>query len=139
MNISSVANSYLKKNITISEIEENEINKYNNIMIPENINPTDLINHLYNKISSDKIHYNNLIRGQSYSFAVDVKNEDKVFNDKKWSYIEYNNTSKGNNYKNHDYYYLYNKEYCIVKFIIDSSTNDISELEKEFMNNISFE
>ena len=75
MNISSVANSYLKKNISISEIEDNEINKYNNIMIPENINPTDLINHLYNKISSDKIHYNNLIRGQSYSFAVDVKNE----------------------------------------------------------------
>lgn len=71
--------------------------------------------------------------------TTDVKNEDKVFNDKKWSYIEYNNTSKGNNYKNHYYYYLYNKEYCIVKFIIDSSTNDISELEKEFMNNISFE
>ncbi len=70
--------------------------------------------------------------------TTNVKSENKTIDDIQWFYIEYNNTQKEKNYTNHEYYYKYNDEYCVIKFKIDSSINDISELEQEFINNVSF-
>ena len=73
--------------------------------------------------------------------TTDVKSENKMMNDREWTYIEYNNIQKDKNYTNHEYYYNFGDNYCVVRFIIDSSLNDlngINELENEFIYNISF-
>ena len=63
-----------------------------------------------------------------------------MINNIQWYYIEYNNTNSRNkkDYTNHEYYYKYNKYYCVIQFIIDRSIDDISELEQEFISNVSF-
>ena len=73
--------------------------------------------------------------------TANVKTENKVMNSKEWVYIEYTNTQKEKNYTNHEFYYNFGDEYCVIQFRIDSSVNDlngINGLEQEFINNVSF-
>ena len=82
--ISKRANNY-NKNEIICEISSDIIDKYNIIKTPNNIDPIDLINHLYNKIDLNKESYINLDRGESYSFTVEIKkeNNDDDYNGKR--------------------------------------------------------
>ena len=78
-------NSFLN-NPKIEEVEEEEMDNYNIIKIPENINQIELINILYNRLQNDKVHYNlDYIDNNKYAINVEFKKEvnDQNYNGKR--------------------------------------------------------
>ena len=71
--------------------------------------------------------------------TINVKSSNKTINDMDCTYIEYNNTTKGIDYVNHEYYYLFDKEennYFYIKIKTNKSIEDYKELEDELINNV---
>ena len=84
-NLPHVDNSFLN-NPKIEEVGEEDVENYNIIMIPENINQIELINILYNRLQNDKVHYNlDYIDNNKYAINVEFKKEenDQDYNDKR--------------------------------------------------------
>ena len=85
INLPHVDNSFLN-NPKIQEVEEEEMDNYNIIMIPKNINQIELINILYNRLQNDNVHYNlDYIDNNKYAINVEFKKEenDQDYNDKR--------------------------------------------------------
>ena len=84
-NLPHVDNSFLN-NPKIEEVGEEDVENYNIIMIPENINQIELINILYNKFQADNKHYNlGSIDNNKYVINVEFKKEenDQNYNGKR--------------------------------------------------------